>query len=293
MTPADDRASYIGGPAAATIVGVNQYETPLALWQRLTGRAEPVEVNDAMRSGMRLERAVLDYAAEELAVPVLPGPFVRDPQLPIGGHLDGVTEAGDVVEAKTARSRRDWGDPGSTVLPLAYQVQCLHYLGLVPTASIAYVPVLFGGLEFALYRVERNDELIRQIREICVQWWKVHVVGDTPPPPVNGADAARLFPKDAGTSVIASDVVAEAVEKLRAIRQQVSELEDERENLEGQIKVAMGEAATLVLASGEIAATWKTTKPAQRFDAMSFKAMHPDLYAQVCREQASRRFLIK
>lgn len=289
----EDRTTYLGGPAAATIIGVNNFETPLALWQRLTHRAEPVEVNDAMRSGLRLERAVLDYAAEELHMPVLPGPFIRDLQLPLGGHLDGLTEDGNVVEAKTARSRKDWGEPGSTDVPLGYQVQCLHYLGLMPRATVAYVPVLFSGLEFAMYRVERNDELIAQIREICARWWQMHVVADMPPPPVNAADATRLFPVDSGTALIASDAVAEAVEKLRAVRTQIDELDAAREELEGQIKVAMGTAATLALPSGEIAATWKTTKPSKRFDSGAFKEVHPALYAEFCREQSSRRFLIK
>ena len=289
----DERNTYVGGPAAATIIGVNPFETPLALWQRLTNRAEPVEVNDAMRSGMRLERAVLDYAAEELQQTVLPGPFIRDLQLPLGGHLDGLTEGGDVVEAKTARKRADWGEPGSTVVPLGHQVQCLHYLGLMPRAQVAWVPVLFSGLEFAMFKVERNDELIRQIREICAAWWQTHVVGDVPPLPQTGADVALLFPKDTGRTVIADDAVAEAVERLRAVKNIVSELEDEREALEDRIKLCMGDAATLTLPSGEVGATWKSTKPAQRFDAAAFKVAQPDVYTQFCRAVDGRRFLLK
>lgn len=290
----EDRTSYIGGPSAATIIGVNPFETPLALWQRLTKRAEPVEVNDAMRSGMRLEAAVLAYAAEELQTAVLPGPFVRDLQLPLGGHLDGLTDGGDVVEAKTARKRGEWGEPGSTVVPLGYQVQCLHYLGLMPRAQVAWVPVLFSGLEFAMFRVERNDELIRQIRQICAAWWETHVVGDMPPLPQTGADVALLFPKDTGRTVIADDAVAEAVERLRAVKTQVSELEDEREALENRIKLAMADAATLTLPSGDVAVTWRATKPVRRFDTSAFKAECADMYAAYVREiDGARRFLIK
>lgn len=289
----DDRRSYIGGPGAATILGVNQFKTPLALWQEITGRAEQQALNDAMRSGMRLERAVLDYAAEELNQPVLAGPFLRDPLLPLGGHLDGVTESGDVVEAKTSRSKRDWGEPGTDAIPLSYVVQCQHYLGLMPTAPVAWVPVLFSGLDFALYRVERDDATIQAMREICAEWWRVHIDGDTPPPPVNGADAARLFPRDTGTVVIADDAVVEAVEKLRAARQQVKELEEARDALEDRIKLAMGPAATLTLPSGDVACTWKAGKPSMRFDSAAFKTAQPTIYQEFCKPVESRRFLIK
>jgi putative phage-type endonuclease len=288
----DDRRSYIGGPGAATILGLNQFKTPLALWQELTGRSEQQAINDAMRSGLRLERAVLDYAAEELNQPVMAGPFLRDPKLPLGGHLDGVTESGDVVEAKTARSKRDWGEPGTDSIPLSYVVQCQHYLGLMPSAPVAWVPVLFSGLDFALYRVERDDATINAMREICVEWWNVHIIGDTPPPPVNGADALRLFPRDTGATVIADDAVAEAVEKLRAARQQIKELEEARDALEDRIKSAMGGAATLTV-NGEVAVTWRAGKPAMRFDATAFKTAQPQVYAEFCRPVESRRFLVK
>jgi predicted phage-related endonuclease len=255
--------------------------------------AERQAVNDAMRSGLRLERAVLDYAAEELNQPVLDGPFLRDPLLPLGGHLDGVTESGDVVEAKTARSKRDWGEAGTDAVPLSYVVQCQHYLGLLPTAGVAWVPVLFSGLDFSLYRVERDDATIESMRQICSEWWRVHVDGDTPPPPVSGADALRLFPRDTGIVVIADDAVAEAVEKLRAARQQIKELEEARDALEDRIKLAMGPAATLTLASGEIAVTWKAGKPAMRFDSAAFKTAQPTIYQEFCKPVESRRFLIK
>jgi putative phage-type endonuclease len=288
---AEDRNSYIGGPSAATILGVNPWQTPLSLWLQLTGRAPPVEVNDAMRSGMRLERAVLDYAGEVLDTAVLPGPFVRHGTLPLAGHLDGVTAAGDVVEAKTARSKSAWGEPGTGDVPPAYAAQCLHYMGLTG-AKTAHLAVLFSGLDFAMYRIERDDTLIEQMRNLCWRWWQDFVLTDTPPPPQSGADAALLFPRDAGKVVIADDATAEAVAKLRAVRNLAKDLESQQEELESRIKLALGDAATLMV-GGETAATWKSAKPSMRFDSGAFKAAQPETYQQFCREQSSRRFLLK
>jgi putative phage-type endonuclease len=286
------RREYVGGPGAAAILGVNPYMTPVALWMQLTGRAPPVEVNDAMRSGQRLERAVLDFAAEKIGRKVLPGPFLRDGIL--GGHLDGITEGElEVVEAKTVRTRRAWGEPGTGEVPPHVAAQCLHYLGLLAGAQVAWVPVLFSGLEFALYKVERDDAVIAQMREIVAQWWTSHIEADSPPAPVTGEDATRLFPTSAfGKAVIASDAVAAAVERLRAVRLGIAQGEEEKDALEGQIKVAMGDADTL-LVNGEAAATWKSTKPALRFDSAAFKLAEPDQYRAYCREQSSRRFLLR
>jgi putative phage-type endonuclease len=287
----DDRSSYIGGPGAATILGVNPYQTPLDLWRRLTGRDGDIVVNEEMRSGQRLEAAVLAYAAEELHAPVLPGPFVRDPTQPLGGHLDGILERGDIVEAKTARSKRDWGEPGTAEVPASYAAQALHYMGLTG-AGVCWIPVLFSGLDFALYRVDRDEVLIARMRELCLEWWERHVAADVPPPPVTGADAALLFPKDSGKVVVADDVTKESVGRLRDVRLEMSMLEQEKENLEARIKLFMGDASSLTV-DGEFAVTWKTTKPSQRFDSAALKAARPEVYEAYCRTVESRRFLLK
>ena len=177
MTEAD-RTTYIGGPCMAAILGVHPYSTAVDEWLRITGRTGPIEVNDAMRSGQRLERAVLDYAAEELGVPVMPGPFLLDLSHHIGGHLDGVPQALDdqIVEAKTTRSRKAWGEPGTGEVPAFVACQCLHYLGLAG-AQVCWVPVLFSGLEFAMYRVERDDDVIEAMRIMLLP--VVSVIGST------------------------------------------------------------------------------------------------------------------
>jgi hypothetical protein len=41
---------------------------------------------------------------------------------------------------------------------------------------------------------------------------------------------------------------------------------------------ALGEADTLVDATGQTLATWRSTRPARRFDAAAFETAHPALY---------------
>lgn len=287
-----DRNSYIGGPTLAAILGVSPWETPLGAWQRLTGRAEPIVMNDAMRAGQVLERAVLDYAGEQLGYRVKPGRFVLQKRQRLGGHLDGEkADRTEIHEAKTTRSRKGWGEPGTDEIPSHVATQCLHYLGLVPTAQVCWVPVLFSGLEFALYRVERNDELIGQLREMATRWWRDYVIADQPPPPINGHDVALLYPRDSGAVVIADDVTTAAHRELLELRARMKADEERREELESRLKLALGEAATLTI-GGDIAATWRTSS-SNRFDAQAFKAAQPETYEQFIKPATSRRLLIK
>lgn len=290
----DDRRSYLGGPGAAAVLGVNPYSTPVAEWLRLTGRAAPVEVSDVMRSGQRLEPVVLQFAGEEIGRRVMPGPFIRDAKLTMAaGHLDGITEGEpEIVEAKTSRTRNGWGEPGTGEVPPHIAAQCEWYLGLVPEARVCWVPVLFSGLDFALYKVERDDRLIEQMRNVCWRWWQDYVLTDTPPPPQTGADATLIFPRSSEAVVIADDATRECVAQLRELKTLAKEIEGKIEDREGRIKLALGEASVLSDGS-ETLATWRSTKPSLRFDQTAFKLEHPDEYRRYCRESSSRRFLLK
>lgn len=291
-----DRRSYIGGPGAATIAGVNKWQTPLELYLYLTGRDGGItEVNSAMRAGLLLEPAVLAYAAEELGQRILPGPFVRLPDAPLGGHLDGVVDGQpEIIEAKTARSRDGFGEPGTDEIPPQYLAQIQHYFGLMPGARVCWVPVLFanGGFQFEMYRVERDEAIVRELQRRCVEWWHDHVERDLPPAPRNGSDAAKLFPRETLERAEADDATVEAWHELVGLRRAAKDLDERREALEARLKLALGPAAVLGYGD-QVLATWKTAKPAARFDAARFKVEQPEVYAQFCSPVASRRFLVK
>lgn len=287
-----DRNSYIGGPDAGTIANVSPWDTPVALWNRKTRRHPPTELNAAMRSGQLLEPALLVFASEELGWTVQPGPFVRDPRDPLGGHLDGIKDDGtEGVEGKTVRRRNGWGEPGTDQVPPHVAAQCFHYMGLMPQMRVMHIPVLFSGLDFALYRVERDDGMIAALRELCVNWWRQYVETDTPPPPTTGNDAALLFPRDSGRVVVADDATAAAYAELLTLRARMKADDDRRDELESRLKLALGDASALTV-DGKTAATWKAST-SNRFDATAFKAAHADLYQQFTRPSESRRFLVK
>ena len=71
-------------------------------------------------------------------------------------------------------------------------------------------------------------------------------------------------------------------------------LEKTQSSLEDDIKIAMGEADTLVSPTGEVMALWKNTKPTMKFNAKAFQQDDPAGYAKYMEPTAStRRFSVK
>lgn len=67
------------------------------------------------------------------------------------------------------------------------------------------IAALIDGTNFRIYRVARDDEFIADALTVAGAWWERHVVGNTPPDPLDGADRARftrrLHPLDNGEAL--------------------------------------------------------------------------------------------
>ena len=75
---------------------------------------------------------------------------------------------------------------------------------------------------------------------------------------------------------------------------EVKALEKTQISLEDDLKMAMGEAETLVSPTGEVMALWKNTKPTMKFNAKAFQQDDPTGYAKYMDPTAStRRFSVK
>lgn len=119
------------------------------------------------------------------------------------------------------------------------------------------------------------------------------IFGQLPPTPRTYAEASAAFPRSKAQAVEASDEIIQEAVELESVNRQIDELKERKEELQGLITSFMGESDTLAVA-GRTIATWKTSKPRVTFDSTTFKAKHPDLYTQYCKEgKPSRRFLLK
>lgn len=193
-----------------------------------------------------------------------------------------------VVEVKTARHRDGWGEPGTDEIPLEYLIQTHHQM-VVTGLRLADVPVLFGGLEFALYRVAFDAELADMIVRETGAFWRDHVLAKVPPSPKSGADCEILYRRDNGAIQVATPEIAEMCAALAGVRDRLGALESDEAALLDAVKAAMGEAAVLVDADGAKLATWKSNRDSTVFDKTRFSADHPDLVLQYQRIQPGAR----
>ena len=154
--------------------------------------------------------------------------------------------------------------------------------------------VLIGGSDYRQYEVPADRELHEMLIEQEAAFW-ARVQSGEPPEPVNAADAARLWGRASREQrVVATDAVAEAVARLRALKLRRAEMDAEEESARLAVMQALGEADTLVGVDGSVLCTWRAAKPAQRLDGAALKAARPDIYTQFLRAgEPSRRMLIK
>lgn len=170
-------------------------------------------------------------------------------------------------------------------IPIYYETQVQWYLGLTG-AKVCYVAVLIGGNDFRIYAVKPDRELFEALCEKCWAFWSGHVLTGEPPAATNVEDVRKLFERDSGEMVEASNDVATTIGELRTVRARIKDLKTEQEALEQSLIVALGER-TGFLIGGEKAVTYKT-QTTNRFDTTAFKKADPATYAAYVKTNTTR-----
>lgn len=288
-----ERRTGIGGSDVAPLMGLSPWTTPYELWLDKLGRLPQKEETPAMRMGTLLEPLILGMYVQETGIHATkPAEIIRSTQHPFAlANLDGLA-SDRVVEIKSARDDRDWGEPGTDEIPTYYAAQVMHYMGVtgLPRADVA---VLIGGSDFRVYTVARDDDLIQAIFRVEQDFWR-HVTECSPPPIERASDAALAWPASRASHVQAPPNIAASVARLKEIKAMAKALESEASTLEDIVKPFIADNDTLVDVGGHVLATWKSSKDSSRFDMDAFKVAHPDLVEQFQKiVPGSRRFLIK
>lgn len=295
-----DRRTYIGSSDAAAILGVSPWATPYQVWQRKTS---PVVLDDAptkvQTRGKRLEPVVLEMLQDELpAIHILTrNARHRDVEF---SYLSSEVDAEAIyegeainVEIKTVHPSKanQWGELGTDEIPLWYAAQVSHAL-MVTRRDVCIVAALIGADDLRVYRVERDQALIDELRRREVEFWTNFVVPCIPPPLSALADANAMYARDSGAVVVATDGIAEAVERLAAIKREMKDLEKRAEGEELAIKGAMRDASVLVAAGGgKRLATWKTVAR-EVFDQRAFTEENAELASRYRKTIEARTFRI-
>jgi putative phage-type endonuclease len=256
------RRTGIGASDAAAALGVSIWQSPYGLWLEKLGQGEIREETEPMKWGRLLEPIIAAEYSRRTGWTIEYSPPMMRHQVHafMIAHLDGRVDANRILEIKTARDGRGWGEAGTDAVPLSYLTQA-HHAMYVSGATVCDVATLIAGNDFRIYEVHKDDDIARQIVEREAEFWR-HVERREPPDPVNLHDAVarwgRLFIEGA---VEAYRFELDAIESLRRIREERKMLDEAEEQAKLVVMQALGEHGdTLVDANGTRLATWALDK---------------------------------
>jgi putative phage-type endonuclease len=305
------RRSGISGTDVSAILGINPWASALDVWLDKRGQAEPKPETMAMRMGNLLEPVVAQLYAEETGAHLVEPGFLRhaDRDWHIGTPdrvvAECVLDCNDrkeenwtaLIEIKTARSDREWGEPGTDQIPRHYLTQVAWYQSLTGL-EVAHVAVLIGASDYRRYEIHRDLILEGVLLERCEAFWRTNVLGGQMPT-LDGSDSAaryiaKQFPKNVQPLRTATAEELELAQRLATARAATAAAEREQTEVETLLKAAIGDAEGLDLgALGKI--TWKSSKPRETTDwkAVAAEAQIPaELIARHTKTgEATRRFL--
>lgn len=290
-----DRRAYIGSSDVAGILGLSRYRTPIDTYKAKVGEPYPMEASDRLwlERRKRWEPVVVQMLREELEVEIINVNLrYGDGMTPyFAAEIDAEAREGDEIiniEIKTvdpraySSPRGGWGEPGTDDIPVEYEAQVQHGLG-VTRRNRAVVAAMVGLDSMYFYPINRNDRVLPDMRERLARFWADHVLAKSPPDPRTLQDVAWLYPNHhEDVAMIADGELASKAMRLRAINAQIEALNLESEALEFDVKRAMGPAEAMFV-DGRKIVTWRD-KEWSRLDTTALKAKDPKAY---------RAFLLK
>lgn len=292
----EERRKGVGGSDVAAIMGLSPWKTAYQVYQEKRKEVALWEGNEATDWGKRMEPAIRQWYSDQTGRNVrLPDKILYHTKHPFMlASLDGFTDDRRVVEIKTARSSKGWGEPGTNEIPDYYALQVQHYMA-VTGFEVADVPVSIGGGSPDLYEVPADTELQEMIIDAESDFWQ-RVIDGNPPDPVSYADAVQRFGRSGAEGLVTagSDVIG-IISDLKKAQAQGKALEAAEEDLKGRLIIFLGDKGnTLISPEGMTLLTYKLGKGRTSFDAKSFEKQYPELYQQFLKQgEPSRRFLVK
>ena len=292
----EERRKGIGGSDVAAIMGLSPWKTAYQVYREKRKEVEDWGGNSLTDWGKRMEPAIRQWYSDQTGRSVrLPDKILYNEKYPFMlASLDGFTDDPRGVEIKTARSGKDWGEPGTNQIPDYYLLQVQHYM-IVTGFPVFDVPVSIAGGSPELYEVPADKELQDMIIEAEAKFWE-QVQNGIPPEPVTYSDAVARFGKSSSVgAVIASAAAILDVVNLRQVREEMKALEEREEFLKGNLITFIGESGdTIINESGEPLVTYKMSNGRKTFDGKAFQKDNPELYQKYLKTgEPSRRFLIK
>jgi putative phage-type endonuclease len=299
----ESRKRGIGSSDCAAVLGLDNYRTPLDVYLDKIGEAPDQEENLKMRFGLEAEPIVARMFEQKTGLtvrndfkirihPVYPFLIANLDRTVISNNGRGV----GILEIKTTSEayQKTWEDE----VPIGYYLQIQHQM-MVTGYEYGYFAILFFGFtgvkDFQIVEVKRDNSFISTtLLPQLIDFWMMNVQTRVPPDPVNTKDLKVLYPRTStGEEVEARAELLETIGRLKVVKETLKPLEDEKEKLEEQVRLAFLDAEILTYQGAPIA-TYKQSKDYLKFNQKQFEVENPELaqrYYSIV--PGSRRLLVK
>lgn len=240
------RRQYIGGADAASVVGLNDYQSPYALWCEKKEIAPAFEGNLRTEVGTFLEEFIAKKFEQETGKKVRQSNFtfindnypwaIADIDREIVGENAGL-ECKSTSELNLKHYKN--GD-----YPPRFYAQCVHYMA-VKGYDRYYLAVLIGNRDFKIFVFDRDDDEIDALMDAESTFYGYMTSGN--PPPIDGSDSTREAlqaqqsepPEEEPEPADLSDK-KQVLDTLMEINATIEQLESQRDAIKNQLIESIG-----------------------------------------------------
>ena len=300
------RGNSIGGSEIGAIAGFSSYGSALTVYNEKLGLVEKFKGNIHTLFGTRMEPMIRDWVQEDfvketgikLTTYEYPYMMLDKEKEFFSANIDGIGiveedyiywENRDTAEIKFIPKGEMFGleiKTGSEFLkkmwageeiPDSYYCQCQWYMGI--TGLNYFLIIYLLGKEVKWKVVPRNEDDIKALREIGVDFWENHIIPKVPPEPTGiKKETDEILQQQVLDDAEEIDITDKKLTKYNEISEQIKELEKEREKIKQEIFLEMGNSKKATDGSYKLS-RYVVTR--DKIDNKTLKDKYPLTYAAV------------
>ena len=300
------RGNSIGGSEIGAIAGFSSYGSALTVYNEKLGLVEKFKGNIHTLFGTRMEPMIREWVQEDfvketgikLTTYEYPYMMLDKEKEFFSANIDGIGiveedyiywENRDTAEIKFIPKGEMFGleiKTGSEFLkkmwageeiPDSYYCQCQWYMGV--TGLNYFLIIYLLGKEVKWKVVPRNEDDIKALREIGVDFWENHIIPKIPPEPTGiKKETDEILQQQVLDDAEEIDITDKKLTKYNEISEQIKELEKERERIKQEIFLEMGNSKKATDGSYKLSRYVVTS---DKIDNKTLKDKYPLTYAAV------------
>lgn len=300
------RGNSIGGSEIGAIAGFSSYGSALTVYNEKLGLVEKFKGNIHTLFGTRMEPMIREWVQEDfvketgikLTTYEYPYMMLDKEKEFFSANIDGIGiveedyiywENRDTAEIKFIPKGEMFGleiKTGSEFLkkmwageeiPDSYYCQCQWYMGV--TGLNYFLIIYLLGKEVKWKVVPRNEDDIKALREIGVDFWENHIIPKVPPEPTGiKKETDEILQQQVLDDAEEIDITDKKLTKYNEISEQIKELEKEREKIKQEIFLEMGNSKKATDGSYKLS-RYVVTR--DKIDNKTLKDKYPLTYAAV------------